>query len=453
MALASTMVFEIRQTGADSNAGGFNSARGGTDYTLQDSPLINVSDGASTSGSAVITSATANFPADCVGNMISISGANAHFEIISRASATSITVDRTTGLITTSGLTLIVGGAWATPGRLTTLGTSTFAVSGQKAWVKYNATSYVCSTSTAGAAGPCQLVASVIFTVEGYDVTRGDRTGNRPTYKWTTNPGSLTYAFKALGSVRQAFLNLAVDGNTVQTLVGGFDVSASRVSAAECAVSNCVPSGTVGYVAGGTGPVVKCYGFNCIAPFTGGGTYVKCFADCNSIGSSTAYSTPTAAVKCVARNAGTGFTAGSGTLWSNCTADVCGTGFGNSNQSTVDSCLATNCTTVGFQASTSHTYHNCAAWNNVANMSGTPLLNEGTWASGSSITSLTGNPYTSAGTDFRPNATSGAGLALWAAALDVYGQTAQQDVGALQHADPAGSAGILVYRGFGGLHG
>ena len=139
---------------------------------------------------------------------------------------------------------------------------------------------------------------------------------------------------------------------------------------------------------------------------------------------------------------------------SNCTADACTTaGFSASTQVLADSCIASNCTGsgVGFVCGTGFiTLHNCAAYNNNANASGTPLFNEGPFANGNTLTSLGADPYVSQATaDFRPNANSPGGAQIRAAGIGVYGQTDNCDIGAVQHTDPAGggSGPLCGYMG------
>jgi hypothetical protein len=125
----------------------------------------------------------------------------------------------------------------------------------------------------------------------------------------------------------------------------------------------------------------------------------------------------------------------------NCISDSCSTNaFILSNGTTIN-CIASNCTGgTGFALGASiATMYNCAAYNNNANASGTPVSNLGPFASGSTLTSLGADPYVNqAGGDFRPNANSPGGAQLRAAGIGVYGQTDSEDIGAVQHTDPSG---------------
>lgn len=440
MALSASTVWEVRQTGNDTNGGGYVS--GGTDWSQQDSPQYSVTDGV-TAGTTTITSATANFGTDVVGNIMYVQGGTGSvaanwYQITSRTNATTIVVDRSTGLTAGTGVTLKIGGAFATPGVFTSVsgGVGGQLVSGMKAWVKYNATAMSCSTSTAGPAGPCQIPSGVAFVLEGYDATRGDRTGNRPTYKWTVSPGSLTYAIKAIGSAKQAVANMAVDGNA-QSNAGGIDCAATRTGGIDCYVANCSAAGAIG-ILGSSGTLVKCKAYNCITGISGGYCF-NCDVDCASLASSTSFSAASAASHCLARNATTGFSGALGQALVNCTADTCGTGYTTSSASSYTNCLASNCTTAGYSVSTNIIHMTkCAYYNNVTNISGTPLLNEG-------AISLSADPYVNqAGADFRPNSTAGGGAAIQAAGIGVYGQTDNVDVGAVQHGDAGPFFGYIA---------
>ena len=73
MALAAACVWEVRTTGASTNGGGFKTGASGTDWSQQATAQYAVADGV-TNGTTTITSATANFGTDVVGNLIYVSG-------------------------------------------------------------------------------------------------------------------------------------------------------------------------------------------------------------------------------------------------------------------------------------------------------------------------------------------------------------------------------------------
>ena len=100
MALPATGVVEIRSTATagNVNGGGFNSARGGTDYTLQDAAQLNPTDLASILASTTITSAVGGFTSVMVGNYIHITaGTNfvaGWYEIVTFTNVNNVVVDR-----------------------------------------------------------------------------------------------------------------------------------------------------------------------------------------------------------------------------------------------------------------------------------------------------------------------------------------------------------------------
>lgn len=438
MALSANTVWEIRQGGSDTNGGGFVTGAAGTDWSQQNAAQYSVTD-AVTAGTTTITSATANFGTDVVGNICYVQGGTGSvtagwYEITARSSTTSITVDRSTGLTAGTGVTLKIGGALGTPGVLTSVtgGVGGSLVSGQKAWVKYSATPFALTTDTAGPAGPCSLPASIAISVEGYDQSRGDRTGNRPVNQWQTAPGALTFGYVSGGSAAQRFINLAVDGNS-QTNAAGFNVAVARAAAIQCTASNCNQTGVYGFSVA-SGHAMGCIASNCTTGYFNNG--VAACIKCVATGGTTGFTNVSSLFECLAYSVPTGFNCNTTNLIaSRCTADSCSTyGFHVLSQATFDSCLATNCTGsgIGFNSGTNlSTLLNCAYYNNNTNVAGTPLINEGAIA-------LSADPYVSQGTaDYRPNATTGGGTALRGTAIGVPGQTDNQDVGAVQHSDSA----------------
>ena len=87
-----------------------------------------------------------------------------------------------------------------------------------------------------------------------------------------------------------------------------------------------------------------------------------------------------------------------------------------------------------------------AGYNNLANTNGTMLLNQ------DFVAITDGQPLTNpANDDFEPNATALRGALLRGAGYVPYGQTANIDIGAVQHEDPAGGGAASGVRNpFGG---
>ncbi len=454
MSLPGTTVFELRQGSADTNGGGYDPATvGGTDWSLQANAQYAVTDGV-TAGTSTITSATANFGTDTPGNLVYVSGGTgtitaARYLIVTRNSATSITVDRSTGLTTGTGVTLNIGGALGSIGGLGALwaGTSQIA-NGMKAWMKYSATPYsmtVATNNTSG--GILTMVSGIYLSLEGYDVTRGDRTGNRPITSWASvaAPGSITYIFNTVGSQLHRFANLLADGNHVAK-VGGFSVATARGVANQCIARNC--DGTVGVGFLGSAANAGC--FSCKADTCVTGFSIGTVDNCVATGCTDGFADTTIHNNCLAyANSSHGFSITITGVFNRCTADTNTTsGFNFAGTACVAyNCLATKHTGsgVGFLTTApSNVLQTCAGYNNATNVTtggNAPLINEG-------FVSLSSNPYVAQGSaDFRPNNTATTGGALLrGTAIGVIGQTDNADIGAVQHTDPSSSgATSFVY--------
>ncbi len=149
----------------------------------------------------------------------------------------------------------------------------------------------------------------------------------------------------------------------------------------------------------------------------------------------------------MARSCTTGFLAGaSATVFERCLADSCSTAGFDNNTNSVSvrylDCIASNQSgggAIGFTVGSSiATLMNCAVYNNTSNITGTPFYNV-------NEVTLTQQPYISAGSDYRPNTTTGGGASLRAAGIGVFGQSVNTDIGAVQHSDPsAGPTGIVM---------
>lgn len=173
MAQSADIVWEVRTAGAATNGGGFKTGASGTDWTQQSAAQYSVTDGV-TAGTTTITSATANFGTDVVGNIIYVQGGTGSvtagwYEITARTNATTITVDRSTGLTAGTGVTLKIGGALNS---LNTLA-SAFGTIGQHAFIKADGT----YTQTANPSFSLDGTPSNTVNwsrISGYTTTRGD---------------------------------------------------------------------------------------------------------------------------------------------------------------------------------------------------------------------------------------------------------------------------------------
>lgn len=247
MALSANTVWELRTGGADTNGGGFVTGASGTDHSQQDAAQYSVTDGV-TAGTTTITSATANFGTDVVGNIIYVQGGTGSvaanwYQITARTDASTITVDRSTGLTAGTGVTLKIGGALATPGGLGAVLTAV-AVSGMRAWIK--AGTYTLSSSTPNVSGgPLSTPASAVsLMISGYNATRGDLDAvtlitNKPVID-AGSIGSITmFDGNSSSNPGSVVSSLVFDGNkSAASTVVGVDID-NRWTAVNCHVRDC----------------------------------------------------------------------------------------------------------------------------------------------------------------------------------------------------------------------
>lgn len=224
-ALPATTVWEVRTDGAATNGGGFVPGSGGFDYSQQAAPQSTVNDAVMSSVVPTITSASASWPANVVGNIAhwsggSFPGVDVWFHIVARADANSLVVDRTS--VNSTGGTFIIGGAMNHPSmvqkaeNIPGVGTAGFDV-----WVKAGTYNFD-NTGTGQPAGRLQTVGSASDTGfwEGYQTTRGDR-GTKPVFRadtLTTNA-----IVESLGYT--TFINIEADCNG--KTVDGFTATAN----------------------------------------------------------------------------------------------------------------------------------------------------------------------------------------------------------------------------------
>jgi hypothetical protein len=143
--------------------------------TVTNKSNVSTTDVVTTNSSTTITSATAYWSANIVGNLIYLQGGTGTVvaqwrQIMSVSTSggnTTCVVDATPGAATGgTGVTGNIGGSLATPGQ----GAALCSVSGHKVWVKYNATPYSITTTSAGTNGPVKFgTTSINASVEGYE--------------------------------------------------------------------------------------------------------------------------------------------------------------------------------------------------------------------------------------------------------------------------------------------
>ncbi len=218
MALAATIVWEVRSSGNSANGGGFKTGASGSDFSQQDAAQYSLTGLTSAGAGAVILTASA--AADMVGNILNVT-AGTNFttgrrEIISVVVGVSITCDAnvTTGVGAAG--TAEIGGAVASPANI-----ATAIVVGNEVWLK-NGSNYVLTataTYTPGTGG------NVHF--EGYGTTRGD--GGVATVTSATNNVTLfalasgcSYAFHYINFTHTAATRAAAispPGTTVPRII------------------------------------------------------------------------------------------------------------------------------------------------------------------------------------------------------------------------------------------
>jgi len=438
MALPAATVWEVRPaTGSDNNGGGFVAGASGTDYSQQDSAQYNATDLAvDSSVNTKVTSATHNFVSADVGNLIHITAGSGwtqgFYEIVSVAS-NAATLDRSPASVSTTGGTYAVGGALATISKAygSAVGCNTIYIKGT-----YTATAVLLLTA---------LVNTTPFFFIGYSSTRGDggqctwTTATNSTYliqPSTSNPAN--YIFQNISFTTSAGTKVAaIDGSLNSQGVGwkfvnctwnGFPsaMNADYVNSVhynlailtleQCVIKNCTSHG------------IRCCGgtvfINCnIHDNTGDGIHCE-----DQPGSGLAAQGPIVLIRTVVYNNGA----------NGCTQKTGNSSFSNSNYLSwifINSALL-NSGGDGFQATNNGagptiqahntiiennggygvnnlngdvgaiSFYNCAWRNNTSgDTSGTGI------AKGPNDVTLTAECFTSIGSDYTLNSTSGGGAA------------------------------------------
>jgi len=450
MALAAATVWEVRTAGVDDQGGGFVAGAAGTDYSQANAKRTATGTDDSTvdavaNGTTTLTSATANFQASIVGNIICLSGgtgtlAKGWYQVTVRTNATTITLDRTVAAGT--GITMNIGGALASPGMIGGTG----LVTGNYIWIK--AGTYTVTSASTNISGGCLSLGSQAVYIEGYNAARGDL-GTKPLIQ--TNGAITTFTFINQGTNGQQFVrNIEFDGNSRSLSVG----CGIRGWVYACKFSNFTNSAILGgslvlpiavdcYATGCSAAVVfnaincvNCVGAdNTFTAFHAGSAdcfYIRCLADTNTGATSDGFSGSAAAEK---------------QFYVNCVAYANGRhGFFMNGQRgcTAINCLSESNVGTGYlhNSNIQISLFNCGAFGNATDFNiGT---NSGSW----SIAPVTGTGsfFTNASAqDFTLNNTAGAGAAARAAGIPgtLLGLTTPVgylDMGVYQHQDPAGGS-------------
>lgn len=424
MSRPSTVVSEVRTAGADSQAGDFDSASAGTDYSQQDTPQLTLTD-VVTNGTGTVTSLTGGFSAAMIGNFFNIAGTP--YRITARASSTSITVDGSPSAA--SGQTGKVGGAYGTPGFVSGL-----LVNGNTVHIKTG--TYTFTSGSSNVSGGVLSISARSNWI-GYQAARNDK-GTGPTF----SAGALTSVTLVYFNTQHIHLdNITCDGNN-KTSSRGFEAQALSGTLIRCKAVNCTNSG---FRVVNNNQAILCWVTGCSTQpgFTGAGNFVHCVADSNTV---TGFTVITA-IGCIASNNsgassdGFGYFGNWGQTNHCCTAVnngrhgfAAGLGLFNSN------CLAVSNGGYGFAStgSTNERNWNCAGYGNTSGLFQSVASTE-------NCPTLTGNPLANPGgaissladawTNFALNNTAGAGAACRAAGLVPY-----SDIGAVQHQDAGGGS-------------
>tara|TARA_R110000868_G_scaffold72068_1_gene210263 strand:- start:214 stop:1557 length:1344 start_codon:yes stop_codon:yes gene_type:complete len=442
LALSASTILEVRSTGSDTNSFGFVTGASGTDWSQQDAAQYSVTDGV-TAGTTTITSASANFGTDVVGNLIYVQGGTAPitagwYQITVRTNSTTITVDRSTGLTAGTGATLKIGGAAATIAPALALMT----VSGMQMYVKATAT-YSIATALTFPAGMNYGISP--NRMSGYTTTRGDN--GRAVIKTTAAVAGIV-----VGTVAGCLIeNFELDGNSTGTTglsYGGAQIGTvsnvwahhwtaegiintfGNLTFSFCEVSNCAGTTSSFVIGTGIASVVGCYshdntktGFSSLsAPFI-------CCVSANNTGATS-----------------DGFLSTSGAMIYGCVAYNNGRAGINYNIGSVGMCIGNilvSNTTYGI-----NTNYSATVTPIMQNMNFNAFYNNTSGARnrlgvGVNDVTLTGVPFTNAaGGDYSLNNTAGQGAACRSVGFPgtaPFG-TGYEDIGPLRHQDP--SSGI-----------
>jgi hypothetical protein len=452
VAIAAATVLEIRTTGNDINGGGFVTGSSGTDWSLQATPQYSVTDGV-TNGTTTITSSTAAFGTDVVGNLIYVQGGTGAvvagwYQITAWNSASSITVDRSTGLTAGTGVTLRIGGALASPGQACAIA----QVSGN---IVYNlAGTYAIANGTANTAGQKYTIASGVFFV-GYTSNRTlTNTDAAPVHNAAV--GNMVMA--TLGGNQCIIHNVSFTNSNSFASVTGLANSNNEDNVEWCSFTGLATPLNCNGVGGLT---VDCVFTNCGPTSTPGAafSFKRCYFT-GGTGTSLSSGVGYTIENCVVYNgAGTGITVGTNTTVDGCAvygmtgnhAGVQMTGAGARVYNTI------SCNNVGTgkgfdrNAISGTAIHNCAAGGNGganfdANFTAAELFNTVT---------LTGDPFISASTgNFMLNNTAGAGAACQGTGTPgtfngLPNSTGYRDIGVFQHQSLGGGANLSrIFSGY-----
>lgn len=434
MALSANSVFEVRTAGNDTNGGGFVTGASGTDYSQQNSAQYALTNGHYVSGSTILT---ASASADMIGSIAYIAGGTGSmtgnwYQITGQSLGVSLTLDRSTGLVAGTGMTINIGGALLSPGIAMSLAQS----SGNIIFIKNDGTYSITSATTNIAGGCIGSSGGNAIYIQGYSSTRSlGNSDTGPTIQSNVSTATL------VTTTASTIDNIAFDGNSqtaarltsgTLTFFGCMFKNFNTATSGTCIFINCQATTNSAAVFNGSS-CYQCEAYaNTATPFIPGqllGCY-GCISSGNTGASTDGFNlsaAETVAINCIAiSNGRDGFRA-------------------TSTTSTIMNCHAESNTGFGFTVSGSaKVFRNNSYYNNT----GGTVSSSGSVANVGSIAVTAGSVFTNAaGNVFSLNATTNQGSLLRATANPSTfprGLTPNyRDIGAAQHQDSGGSAGML----------
>lgn len=263
-ALAENTTFEVRQAGAAANGGCFVEGASGTDFSQQAAAQYGASDLVLVT-TTTMSSATHLFDASDIGNCIHITAGTGftvgYYQILSQAAGVA-TVDRAAGTMGSTGGTYAVGGALALMSNITN------TVSGNRVWVRADATYTVAASQT--------VALSTQIVIEGYGTTRGD--GGSPTFQATASSVTVVNGLSGAGMI---FANFILDCNN-QAASAGLNSASDQKQFVNIVVTNC---GATGIFINGPSTCIHCRvsGQFGGSPFFFGSQFGNTCVDCSAI--------------------------------------------------------------------------------------------------------------------------------------------------------------------------
>lgn len=227
MTISSATVWEVRNSGSDTNGGGWVYGASGTDYSQQNTAQYALTNGV-TNGTTTVGTASAS--ASMVGNLAYIAGGTGSitggwYQITAASAGVSITVDRATGLTAGTGVTINIGGALGTLSKLATV-----MAAANKAFVRNDGT-YAPAANISFNNGFGPNSSNNATRIYGYTSTRGDGGQVPVAFNTVTTGYGITLAGNGV-----ALFNFSVtcNGNSH----GGIRLQASQTRAHNCKVTN-----------------------------------------------------------------------------------------------------------------------------------------------------------------------------------------------------------------------